>query len=512
MRGDSVYKDKRRNRWRIEFVYNGRRYSKIAFNRNGEPASNRDDAVRAAARFKDSIEFPETMVTANTSAVATGSKRPRPRHEMLAPAASTCVQALGNAVGPSEYKLSEAVVAYGAASAGLKSWRTIQGYLATILNFYGADVPLSSIDEVKIEEFRNWLASSPIVDYRGGVVPPEASRLNEMYRPRVRKTGDTMSTASVEDQRGALVEYETRSPSTVRKYLKALRAVMVAASNKTDPNDPYQRPYLRSVPAFKKLRDPKGTPRPFPVGQLNAVLKQLPAHARAVVLGAVLTGWRRGQVCSAQIDWLSDERQALRHDAFNKGNREGWTPLSPSGYALFVKLREHAEAIGSRYFINYFDPSIKRWRPVKNIERTWLRALEVVGLRGKHRFHDLKAMVLTTMAKGGIDPKTVQMIGQHADIETTMAHYIDADILSGRTGQDVVEQRLRDVGIDLAAQISMATIVLPQSDGLAGPKSHTESHTPATVEFQPDAETAAKSLKKLARPARLERATFSFGG
>jgi hypothetical protein len=140
------------------------------------------------------------------------------------------------------------------------------------------------------------------------------------------------------------------------------------------------------------------------------------------------------------------------------------------------------------------------------------QALDEGGLRGKYRFHDLKAMVLTAMAKGGVDPKTVQMIGQHADIETTMAHYIDADIVSGRSGQDIVEQRLRDVGIDLAAQIDLATSVPPQSVAAAGPKSHTESHTPADDEIRPDVEIVPKSLKKLARPARLERATFSFGG
>jgi integrase len=492
MRGRSVYLQKSTGRWRIDFYYQGKRVHGYAKNADGSLARGRGEAEQSAFRAREALVNPSAVTAASSPAITV------PRQQ-----ASVAPMHLPVKIGAS-YTLGEAVLAHAAASSGLRSWPSIQGYLSTINLYFGQDFPINDIDEVKLAEFREWLQSAPILNYRGGPTTPQNSKRSEEQLYSVRSA----KSANPTDQHKSEAR---RSETTVRKYLKALRSVMHMAHRKIDPNDPMGRPYLRAMPAFKNLRDPEGTPRPFPIEKLPALLKVLPAHARAVVLCAIFTGWRRGQVCAARITWLDDERRALRHDANNKGAREGWTPLSDEGYAFFRALRDQARAIGSNFFVNYFDKGQGVWRSVKSIERTWLRALDEIGLRGSHRFHDLKSMVLSTLAEKRVDPRTLQGIGQHADIETTMRHYIFSQIETGRDAQALVSAKLIDVGVDLAGVTSESS-KRPDGEFEKPAKSHTKSHKSTAMRVAVKPSKPSKSLRKMARPARLERATFSFGG
>ncbi len=492
MRGRSVYLQKSTGRWRIDFYHQGRRVHSYAKNLDGSLSRTRVEAEQAAFRMRETLINPNSVAVPSGSAIDVAS--PQVSVAQMQPHASASVS----------YTIGEAVLSYAAASSSLKSWPSIQGYLSTINLFFGQELRLNDIDEVKIAEFRDWLQQAPILNYRGGPTTPQNSMRSEeqLYAVRSAKRAGPANEATSEAR---------RSETTVRKYLKALRSVLLMAHRKVNPSDPMGRPYLRAMPAFKNLRDPAGTPRPFPAEKLPAVLAQLPPHAKAVVLGAVFTGWRRGQVCASQTSWLDDERRALRHDSHNKGKREGWTPLSPEGYAFFCALREQAQTIGSKHFINYREPKSGRWRSIKTIERSWLRALEAVGLAGQFRFHDLKAMVLSTMASARVDPGILQAIGQHADIETTMRHYVFTRLDASRDAQALVTKKLADAGFDLNAAVKNATdaVALLKEKPT---KSHTKSHKPSAGRVVVKPSKPSKSLKVMARPARLERATFSFGG
>ena len=492
MRGRSVYLQKATGRWRIDFYHRGRRVHAYAKNPDGSLARNRGEAEQSAFRTREALINPNALAATSSSAI-----------EISTPKVSA-VQTNPLIGKVASYTIGEAILAYAAASSSLKSWPSIQGYLSTINLFFKQESFVNDIDEVKIAEFRDWLRNAPILNYRGGPATPQNSKRSEeqLYSIRSAKGADVTNELTFEAR---------RSETTVRKYLKALRSVLLMAYRKVDPSDPMGRPYLRAMPAFKNLRDPEGTPRPFPAERLPDVLAQLPVHAQAVVLGAVFTGWRRGQVCASQISWLDDQRRALRHDSANKGKREGWTPLSQQGYAFFSALRDRAREIGSKYFINYLDPKSGCWRSIKTIERSWLRALETVGLGGQFRFHDLKAMVLSAMASARVDPRTLQSIGQHADIETTMRHYVFTQLDAGRDAQTLVSAKLADAGLDLDLSVRKATEAVKLQNEKPS-QSHTKSHksTAKHVAVQPS--KPSKSLKKMARPARLERATFSFGG
>ncbi|MBN9498996.1 MAG: tyrosine-type recombinase/integrase [Alphaproteobacteria bacterium] len=492
MRGRSVYLQKSTGRWRIDFYHQGRRVHSYAKNLDGSLSRTRGEAEQAAFRLREALVNPGSFGATSNSAIETSVPQVSvaPMHQ--------------HASAANSYTLGEAVLSYAAASSGLRSWPSIQGYLSTINLFFGQEFLVNDLDEVKLAEFREWLQSAPILNYRGGPTTPQKSKRPEdqLYSVRTAKESDVDAKSAATPQ---------RSETTVRKYLKALRSVLLMAHRKIDPNDPLGRPHLRAMPAFKNLRDPQGTPRPFPAERLSDVLAHLPAHAQAVVLGAVFTGWRRGQVCASQVSWLDDERQALRHDSHNKGKREGWTPLSPEGYVFFCALREQAQAIGSKHFINYREPKSGRWRSIKTIERSWLRALEAVGLAGQFRFHDLKAMVLSKMAAARVDPRTLQSIGQHADIETTMRHYIFTQFDAARDAQTLVSKELADAGLDLNFAVKKATEEA-KSQEIKPAKSHTKSHKPSAARVVVKPSKLSKSLKVMARPARLERATFSFGG
>ncbi len=306
MRGRSVYLQKSTGRWRIDFYYQGRRVHAYAKNLDGSLAHNRGEAEQAAFRQREKLVNPNLIAATSNSTIEAS----------MPPASAAQMNLLVR--NDASYTLGESVLAYAAASSGLRSWPSIQGYLSTINLFYGQEFRLNDIDEIKIAEFRDWLQQAPILNYRGGPTTPQNSKRSEeqLYAVRSAKRAGPANEAAPEAR---------RSETTVKKYLKALRSVLLMAHRKVDPSDPMGRPYLRAMPAFKNLRDPAGTPRPFPAEKLPAVLAQLPPHAKAVVLGAVFTGWRRGQVCASQTSWLDDERRALRHDSHNKGKREGWT-------------------------------------------------------------------------------------------------------------------------------------------------------------------------------------------
>jgi integrase len=492
MRGRSVYLQKSTGRWRIDFYYQGKRVHGYAKNADGSLAHSRGEAEQAAFRAREAIVNPSAVTTTSSQSI------------IVSPQQVSVATMHSPVNADASYTIGDAVLAYAAASSSLRSWPSIQGYLSTINLFFGQDFLIGDVDEVKLAEFRDWLRQAPILNYRGGPTTPQKSKRPEEQLYSVRSAKET----DVDAESAATAQ---RSETTVRKYLKALRSVMLMAHRKVDPSDPMGRPYLRAMPAFKNLRDPEGTPRPFPAERLPDVLAQLPVHAQAVVLGAVFTGWRRGQVCASQISWLDDERRALRHDGANKGKREGWTPLSPPGYAFFSALRDRAREIGSKYFINYLDPKSGCWRSIKTIERSWLRALAAAGLAGQFRFHDLKAMVLSTMASARVDPRTLQSIGQHADLETTMRHYVFTQFDAARDAQTLVSKKLADAGLDLNFAVKKATEVA-KSQEIKPAKSHTKSHKSTAKRVAVKPSKPSKSLRKMARPARLERATFSFGG
>jgi Phage integrase family len=131
--------------------------------------------------------------------------------------------------------------------------------------------------------------------------------------------------------------------------------------------------------------------------------------------------------------------------------------------------------------------------PVGDIRKAWAAACKAAGVPGL-RFHDLRRSGIRNMTRSGVPPSIAMSISRHRTISTFLRY----DIAS----QEDKREALRKVEASVAAEAGKpSNVVSLRKDG-----ENTENRGSEA------GEGSAKSLEKVVRPPRFERATFSSGG
>ena len=205
------------------------------------------------------------------------------------------------------------------------------------------------------------------------------------------------------------------STATVNRYLAALSHVLTVAVKeyKWLPESPMR--YLGKLPEAKpRVRYLSDDERDR---LLDACRESRSSHLYAIVLLALSTGMRRGEILSLTWDDLDPERRTIiLQDTKNKERRA--VPLVGAAYRLLHDLRKSRSNESDLLF-----PSSDPERPI-DIRKPWETALKRAGIKD-FRFHDLRHSAASYLAMSGaslpeiagvLGHKTYQMVKRYAHL------------------------------------------------------------------------------------------------
>lgn len=367
---------RRRERWIYDFELGGKRFNGYCLEEDGEPCTSRRAAVQAEERVR----------------VAAGNARRSP-----APMPS---------VG---YTVAQAFAAYvGRANKASSNWGNQEDYVIDLLGFFGSETALADITETRIWDYIVWARAQKVRVYVGG--------------PRKRTDHAKRATLWKETDR-------FRSDSTINRYLVTLRKTLDIAHKSRDA---LKRRLLEELPVVPDLAEPKALPRPIGATDIGKMLQVAAPHVADAITLSVLLGLRRTEAYGLTCDHVDFENHGIWLTAAEtKGNRAEFMRANERAMEALTRLVEQARERGVDHLITWRRGKKGAWRPVKSPKTAIRTALEKAGIRGKHRFHDLKATFTTALAMKA-PAKVVQRLARHRSFQTT-ERYIE-----------VVDQAVRD--------------------------------------------------------------------
>ena len=160
----------------------------------------------------------------------------------------------------------------------------------------------------------------------------------------------------------------------------------------------------------KLFREEERTIRSLDPEEQRALVTACSSDLRPIVLTAVNTGMRRGEIFD--LRWESvDLRQGLITVAQSKSGRVRHIPINK-------QLEYTLLGLGARQEGYVFHNGGRR---LTTIQKAFNNAVERAGIR-KCRFHDLRHTFATNLVLGGVDLVTVKELMGHADIKMTMRY------------------------------------------------------------------------------------------
>lgn len=175
--------------------------------------------------------------------------------------------------------------------------------------------------------------------------------------------------------------------------------------------------YLQENPSRKVKRFPEAADtemRFLTLGDKGKLLEACAPHLRPIVLTALLTGMRRGEILGLQWRQVDLLKRTIRVER----TKNGKTRVIPINSLLFEELSMWQKQTGQSEVV-FPDPRTKKpIRSVKTSFRTACKAANILGLR----FHDLRHTAASDMIRAGVPVPTVQRILGHSSILMTMRY------------------------------------------------------------------------------------------
>lgn len=203
------------------------------------------------------------------------------------------------------------------------------------------------------------------------------------------------------------------SPASVNREISCMKHMF----NKAVQWGYLRENHLRSVAKFK---EPPGRLRYLNDEEIERLLRCCAEHIRPIVVMALNTGMRRGEIFSlkwADVD-MKNRTITLRH---TKNNECRGIPINGILYDTLMCMEP---GLWDQYvFLN------KDGKPFRDIKTGFSAALRRAGIRD-FRFHDLRHTFASRLVMAGVDIRTVQTLMGHKDIKMTMrySHLSDAHL------------------------------------------------------------------------------------
>ena len=187
---------------------------------------------------------------------------------------------------------------------------------------------------------------------------------------------------------------KTVSKSTVNRYLAVVRSILLRARDEWE--------WIDKAPKVKLFREPPGRERSITVGQAEALLRELPAHQRDVVLFTLATGLRQSNVLRLEWSHVNLESGHAWVDADQSKNRR---PIAvPLNLKALEVLRRQIGKHPARVF-TYAGRPLDRANT-----HAWQKALKRAGIEN-FRWHDLRHTWATWHRQSGTPTHELQRLG-----------------------------------------------------------------------------------------------------
>ena len=262
--------------------------------------------------------------------------------------------------------------------------------LRELVDFFGLETPADDIRPEDIVRYIAWSRQQPVRRYRGG---QKAGR------------GDFLDTGA------------KRSPSTINNHLALFAAAMARAR---------KQGLIRHVVDVPRLRVPRDLPNPLRPEDARAILAQAEPHLRDVIVLCMSTGMRLQERLSLRWKQVDLDRAVITLDSSTKSGKGRAVYLGNQAQATLTRLASERPE-GADHVILYRHKGTGDPRPIKDIHKSWGRALERAGLKGRYRLHDNRAAFCTALAETGANAIDIQRLAGHASIATTMRHINASD-------------------------------------------------------------------------------------
>jgi integrase len=172
--------------------------------------------------------------------------------------------------------------------------------------------------------------------------------------------------------------------------------------------------YVKASPAksVKKFKEPPGRLRYLKPDEVNTLLAQCSEHLRRLVVTAINTGMRRGELFN--LKWPQVDLTNRKITVVNTKNNESRViPVNQTLYDELFSLSRKPQ--GEYVFYSRYG------RPFKDAKEGFVAAVKRAGI-GDFRFHDLRHTFASHLVMQGVGLRTVQQVMGHKDIKMTMRY------------------------------------------------------------------------------------------
>jgi integrase len=231
-----------------------------------------------------------------------------------------------------------------------------------------------------------------------------ASKSNSTFLKRLRQrfVGYTVQgcTALAISHYIADMQRAGRKAPTINRELAALRSAFRTG---------YQHDLVTRVPTIKRLPELSVRNEFFTPEEIDKLIPHLPVYLRDVVLFAVLTGWRRGEIVSLQWSNVSRSGAVIRLEPDQNKGRTVRVLALQGKLAALIERRWHARKVGQTLTPHVFHQD---GHPLGDFRRSWLTACREAGL-GHRWFHSLRRSAARNMSLQGVPEKVIMSIMGH---------------------------------------------------------------------------------------------------
>lgn len=184
------------------------------------------------------------------------------------------------------------------------------------------------------------------------------------------------------------------SKATTNRYLALVRSVLRRARDEWE--------WVDKVPKVRLFKETGSRDRSLTVEQAKALLNELPKHQREIVLFALATGLRQGNVL--RLEWAQVNLE-LRHAWIKATESKNRYPISvPLNEAALEVLKRQEGKHPTRVFTF-------RGKPVNSANtKAWQAALKRAGIQD-FRWHDLRHTWATWQRQAGTPTHELQRLG-----------------------------------------------------------------------------------------------------
>jgi integrase len=214
--------------------------------------------------------------------------------------------------------------------------------------------------------------------------------------------------------------------ASVNRDLSVLRHLLYwAVDEQLIPANPLAR--------LKMARERRTRRQVLSVAEEQLLLPAAKDHLRGMILAALDTGMRRGEITSQRWEDIDFSRQLLF--VTRSKTPEGESREIPLSHRLLEHLLGRRRSQGIVF--SYHD------QPVKLIRRSWLTALKSAGLR-HIRFHDLRHTFNTRLMEAGVLQEVRMALMGHSPGSKVHATYTHIELPVKRNAIRKLEQWLQE--------------------------------------------------------------------